>query len=212
MKIKSSVNLIAILLVLLSSNLRANNIAYSSLIMQPYNKITSTGSRINRWGLSSIVGLGAGYLINKYLKLGLDNNLLQDIDYENRKTQIISALAGSTIGALTLALSTNSSESSFKAQAAERFIKNWPSYRARTPQELHNICQHYFEIYKQDPEDFRDQAVTFVSIIEQMHTKEEPSFYNKIKGFFNSKHFSANADLGSSLRGVADVIRAVKPR
>ena len=210
---KVKLNLLLFISLIFVGFSNAHNIVYSSLILQPKIKLESTSSRLSRLALSGISGLATGYGSFKLIEAIKNHNA--DNGYNIDMTMPIAKVAlvpGSIATILCWFLAKDHYHDSYKRAAAEQFIKYWPEYKNNSPIELHKLCEHYYGIYKRNPYEFKDQAITFVNLIEQYHKKDDGNFFSRLKSFFDRKFFSSSlhADLGSTLNGVSNIINSCK--
>lgn len=194
-----------LMLTSISSCLNAYNIVYSSLILQPKIKASSTTTTLSKFLLSSVPATAAGYLGFKAFQL------INEEDNVSPQAIRLAAIAGGITFPIVWLFFKNHFLAGYQVKSAEQFIKYWPEYKNNSPVELHKICDHYYQIYKKNPYEFRDQALTFVSLIENYY-KQDNGFFSGLKSFFDRKLFnsSLHADLGSTLNGVSNVIKSFK--
>jgi hypothetical protein len=184
-------------------------------IVQPHLQRTSITGRTLRLGIPSLISLGSLWTAYRLTKPE-DNGIRAFSGRELGKSILRGfAISGSvTIPALvSYQLIGQWHTNKVEVKALKRFITLWPHNKQATPEQLRPIFDEFYARYiltkPFDREAFEEEALEAIRLIKNRIAEEFPDKYPK--DFFTAKYLNTDLrfDLGSTLSGTAELIKAI---
>lgn len=191
-------------------------------ITKPQLEVSSTRSRLTRWGLTATAGTaglyGAHKGINKLVEQSQGTALQIDMQQKRNRVAAGAALVGSTLIPACMAYGALTSFALERAEyrALEEFVKEWESNRGYAPAHLHHNFDELAALYERDRATFKKEAPDVVRLIKNAvvdrEQKPAPRESFSLTKFFDHKIMTTSviANFGHMLEGIGSIIRSVK--